>query len=117
MQNKNEAFNALIWQRATRETHSSLPTEQLVTYLAVGQSMMDAKQFYLFWKSLALTLEFIYLKHQRKLTKTGFNIRAERARTCQKDAAGGLDRQKNDIMKLRKLKTDPCSMRLAVSKL
>ena len=35
-QNQNEAFNALIWQRATKETHSSLPTVQLATYLAVG---------------------------------------------------------------------------------
>ena len=31
MQNQNEAFNALIWQRATKETHSSLPTMQLAT--------------------------------------------------------------------------------------
>ena len=35
-QNQNEAFNALIWQRATKETHSSLPTVELATYLAVG---------------------------------------------------------------------------------
>ena len=35
-QNQNEAFNALIWQRATKETHSSHPTVQLATYLAVG---------------------------------------------------------------------------------
>ncbi|CAB4024276.1 Hypothetical predicted protein [Paramuricea clavata] len=35
-QNQNEAFNALIWQRAIKETHSSLPTVELATYLAVG---------------------------------------------------------------------------------
>ena len=35
-QNQNEAFNALIWQRATKETHSSLPTVELATFLAVG---------------------------------------------------------------------------------
>eukprot|EP00112_Aurelia_sp_Birch-Aquarium-sp1_P011438 Seg2406.1 transcript_id=Seg2406.1/GoldUCD/mRNA.D3Y31 product="hypothetical protein" protein_id=Seg2406.1/GoldUCD/D3Y31 len=35
-QNQNEAFNALIWQRATKQTHSSLPTVQLAVYLAVG---------------------------------------------------------------------------------
>ena len=35
-QNQNEAFNALIWQRATKETHSSLPTIELATFLAVG---------------------------------------------------------------------------------
>ena len=35
-QNQNEAFNALIWQRATKQTHSSLPTLELATNLAVG---------------------------------------------------------------------------------
>ena len=35
-QNQNEAFNALIWQRATKQTHSSLPTVELAAYLAVG---------------------------------------------------------------------------------
>ena len=35
-QNQNEAFNALIWQCATKEAHSSLPTVQLATFLAVG---------------------------------------------------------------------------------
>ena len=35
-QNQNESFNSLIWQRATKETHSGLPTVQLATNLAVG---------------------------------------------------------------------------------
>ena len=35
-QNQNEAFNALIWQRATKETHSSLTTVKLATFLAVA---------------------------------------------------------------------------------
>ena len=35
-QNQSEAFNALIWQRATKETHSNLPTVELATFLAVG---------------------------------------------------------------------------------
>lgn len=34
-QNQNEAFNALIWQRATKETHSGLLTVELATFLAV----------------------------------------------------------------------------------
>ena len=76
---------------------------------------MDAKQFYLFCKTLALTLEFIYLKRPRKWTKTGFGIRGESARSSPKDAAGRLDRQKEDVMKLRKLKRDP-SIRLVVSR-
>ena len=36
MQNQNEAFNALIWQRATKETHSSLTTVELASSLAVA---------------------------------------------------------------------------------
>eukprot|EP00112_Aurelia_sp_Birch-Aquarium-sp1_P014509 Seg314.3 transcript_id=Seg314.3/GoldUCD/mRNA.D3Y31 product="hypothetical protein" protein_id=Seg314.3/GoldUCD/D3Y31 len=35
-QNQNEAFNALIWQRAPKETHASLPTVEIATYLAIG---------------------------------------------------------------------------------
>lgn len=35
-QNRNEALNALIWQRATKETHSGLPVVELATFLAVS---------------------------------------------------------------------------------
>ena len=35
-QNQNEAINAMIWQRATKETHSSLPTVELATFLALA---------------------------------------------------------------------------------
>jgi len=35
-QNRNEAINALIWQHATKETHSGLPTVELAAYLAVS---------------------------------------------------------------------------------
>ena len=35
-QNQNEAINALIWQRATKETNSGLPTVQLAVFLAVS---------------------------------------------------------------------------------
>lgn len=35
-QNQNEAINALIWQRATKETHASTPTVELATFLAVS---------------------------------------------------------------------------------
>lgn len=43
-QNQNESFNALIWQRAPKEYHSSLPTVELSTYLAVGH-FNDGAQF------------------------------------------------------------------------
>ena len=42
-QNQNESFNALVWQRATKETHSSLPTVELATYLAIGHFNDGAK--------------------------------------------------------------------------
>lgn len=35
-QNQNEALNGMIWQRATKETHSSLLTVELATFLAVS---------------------------------------------------------------------------------
>ena len=35
-QNQNEAINALIWQRATKETHSGLAVVELATFLAVS---------------------------------------------------------------------------------
>ena len=35
-QNQNESINALIWQRATKETHSGLNTVELAVYLAVS---------------------------------------------------------------------------------
>ena len=35
-QNQNEIINGLIWQRATKETHSSLPTVQTTTFLGVA---------------------------------------------------------------------------------
>lgn len=35
-QNQNEAINALIWQRATKETHSGLNTVELAVFLAVS---------------------------------------------------------------------------------
>ena len=35
-QNQNETINGLIWQHATKETNSSLPTVELATFLAVA---------------------------------------------------------------------------------
>ena len=41
--NQNESVNSLIWQCATKETHSSLPTIQLATYLAIGYFIEGAQ--------------------------------------------------------------------------
>ena len=34
--NQNEAISGLIWQRATKETHSTLPTVELATFLVLA---------------------------------------------------------------------------------
>ena len=62
-QNQNEAFNALIWQCATKEAHSSLPTVQLATYLAVGY-LNDGSKTILSRKILVFNMEFILPKHE-----------------------------------------------------
>lgn len=42
-QNQNEAINALIWQRATKETHSGLVVVELAAFLAVSHFNNGAK--------------------------------------------------------------------------
>ena len=42
-QNQNEAINAMIWQLATKETHSSLPTVELATFLALAHFSVSGK--------------------------------------------------------------------------
>ena len=42
-QNQNEAINSMIWQRATKETNSTLPTVELATFLALAHFNDSAK--------------------------------------------------------------------------
>ena len=42
-QNQNEAINALIWQRATKETHSGLVVVELAAFLAISHFNDGAK--------------------------------------------------------------------------
>lgn len=43
MQNQNDSFNALIWQRASKQTHSTLSAIELATHLAVRSFNDGAK--------------------------------------------------------------------------
>ena len=54
-QNRNEATNALIWQRATKETHSGLPTVELAAYLAVSHYNDGAISIMCVLKELGIT--------------------------------------------------------------
>ena len=53
-QNQNEAINAMIWQRATKETHSSLPTVELATFLALSHFNDGAKAIMCVLKELVI---------------------------------------------------------------
>ena len=53
-QNQNEAINAMIWQRATKETHSSLPTVELATFLALCHFNDGAKAITCVLKELGI---------------------------------------------------------------
>ena len=54
-QNRNEAINALIWQRATKETHSGLPTVELAGYLTVSHFNNGATSIKCVLKELGVT--------------------------------------------------------------
>ena len=54
-QNRNEAINALIWQRATKETHSGLPTVELAAHLAVSHFNDGSVSLKLVLKELGIT--------------------------------------------------------------
>ena len=53
-QNQNEAINAMIWQHATKETHSSLPTVELATFLALCHFNDGAKAIICVLKELGI---------------------------------------------------------------
>ena len=53
-QNQNEALDGMIWQRATKETHSSLPTVELATFLAVSHFNDGARTLVCVLKELGI---------------------------------------------------------------
>ena len=72
-QNQNEDINALIWQRATKETHSGLNTVELAVFLAVSHFNDGAG-------SIILVLEECTVRTPtQNLTMTDCAVLAERA--------------------------------------
>lgn len=53
-QNQNEAINGMIWQRATKETHSSLPIVELATFLAVSHFNEGSRALVLILETLSI---------------------------------------------------------------
>ena len=53
-QNHNEAINGMIWQQATRETHSSLPIVELATFLADSHFNEGSKALVLILETLSI---------------------------------------------------------------
>lgn len=113
-QNQNEAFNALIWQRATKETHSSLPTVQLATYLAVGQFNDGCKTILSVLENLGIDPGVHLSKASKKIDKDRIRHSRRKSSDMSKRRRRKIRQAKKDIMKLRKLKRD-LSMRLVVS--
>jgi hypothetical protein len=93
-QNQNEAFNALIWQRATKETHSSLPTVELATFLAVGIFNNGAK-------AILDILENLGIKPGCQTKKCLKKIDYDRLRHSTRKSS---DKQKNKRKKIRQRK-------------
>ena len=65
-QNQNEAINALIWQRATKETHSGLAVVELATFLAVSHFNNGTISIILVLRNLGIDPGFHCIKACRK---------------------------------------------------
>ena len=97
-QNQNESFTSLIWQRAIKETHSSLPTIQLATYLAIGYCNEGAQTFYNVLAALGLYLVGFLRILQSKVTKNGSTIpQLQAVRRPRKDKETSETRKKDTV--------------------
>ena len=83
-QNQNEAFNALIWQRASKQTHSNLSTVELATYLAVGCFNDGAKTIVNVLEGLGIKAGIHTKKACRKQDFTRLHHSAQKASDRQK---------------------------------
>ena len=110
-QNQNEAFNALIWQRATKETHSSLPTVELVTFLAVGIFNDGAKAIVHILENLGIKpgfqtkkclekIDFDRLRHSVRKSSEKQKNKRKKIRQTKKGYIDGLSEKKAPNMKL-----------------
>lgn len=66
-QNQNESINGLIWQRATKETHASLPTVETATFLGVAHFNDGSMSLFSVIKQLGIVPGVHCMKACRKL--------------------------------------------------
>ena len=98
-QNQNEAINALIWQRATKETHSGLNTVELAVFLAVSHFNDGAV-------SISLVLQKVRNQPRSTLqeclqkTTIDYAILAERVQSIQRREEGKLETLRKDTLRL-----------------
>ena len=94
-QNQNEAINALIWQRATKETHSGLAVVELATFLAVSHFNDGSEALSLILQELRINpgvhckkaikkLDHNRLRHSRRKSTPGVKRRRKTAQTFEK---------------------------------
>ena len=78
-QNQNESINGLIWQCATKETHSSLPTVETATFLGVAHFIDGSMSLLSVLKQLGIVPGVHCMKACRKLD--GDRIRHSRRKS------------------------------------
>ena len=110
-QNQNEAFNALIWQRATKETHSGLPTVQLATYLAVGHFNDGSRTILSVLENLGLDPGVHSTNACKKIDKDRIRHSRRKSTDASKKRRRKIRQRKKGYNEPKKIKRDP-SMRL-----
>ena len=103
-QNQNEAFNALIWQRDTKETHSSPTTVELATFLAVAAFSNGATTLTEVLQNLGINagshskkackkLDYDRLRHSTRKSSEGHKNKRKKIRQRKKGYIDNLEEQ------------------------
>ena len=101
-QNQNEAINALIWQRATKETHSGLAVVELARFLAVSHFNDGANSINLVLQELGIEpgahcmractkLDHDRIRHSRRKSTESGKRRRKQLRNFKKGYIDHLD--------------------------
>jgi len=103
-QNQNEAINALIWQRATKETHASTPTVELATFLAVGH-FNDGSQ------TLLTTLEALGIDPGYHCRKACMKLDHDRIRHSRRKSGETSKKRRRQLRNYKKCFTETLEAR------
>ena len=98
-QNQNEAINVLIWQRATKETHSGLNTVELAVFLAVSHFNDGAS-------SISLVLQKLGINPGVHCKKACKKVDHDRLRHSRRKSAEHSKKRRRQIKNLKKGYTD-----------